>query len=302
MTADLDDPEGLSGFWQWYDEMTPALRSQVIGPVLARLRSFLLRDFVKTIHGPPTLQLRHGESSRRGSAPGPTTQRRPRRRNVPADGVTDPGQGLADRQRPRQLPRPTDAATPPSTWTRRKTSSPSPPPWTRCSPKPANTGSPWSCPTRTSPSSRGTSSPRCRRTPATSCTSPAHPRTPHLLARHTMPDLDEHDLTHLDAYTAATPPGHQRPANTGVHPHHPTTTPHRGRSNRYDDTSRNGNRHRTPARSSTSPAPRQPHGVIACHDTTVRRPTGGREIGRPRPCNRSDRWKPPSHGSGLIWP
>ena len=28
MTADLDDPEGLSGFCQWYDEMTPALRSQ----------------------------------------------------------------------------------------------------------------------------------------------------------------------------------------------------------------------------------------------------------------------------------
>jgi len=47
MTADLDDPEGLGGFWQWYDELTPALRSQVIGPVLARLRAFLLRDFVK---------------------------------------------------------------------------------------------------------------------------------------------------------------------------------------------------------------------------------------------------------------
>jgi hypothetical protein len=47
MTVDLDDPAGLSGFWQWYDSLNPALRSQVIGPVLARLRSFLLRDFVK---------------------------------------------------------------------------------------------------------------------------------------------------------------------------------------------------------------------------------------------------------------
>ncbi|GAB1644244.1 type IV secretory system conjugative DNA transfer family protein [Krasilnikovia sp. MM14-A1259] len=47
MTGGLDDPAGLSGFWQWYDELNPALRSQVIGPVLARLRSFLLRDFVK---------------------------------------------------------------------------------------------------------------------------------------------------------------------------------------------------------------------------------------------------------------
>jgi hypothetical protein len=47
MTVDLDDPAGLSGFWRWYDELNPALRSQVIGPVLARLRAFLLRDFVK---------------------------------------------------------------------------------------------------------------------------------------------------------------------------------------------------------------------------------------------------------------
>ncbi|TNH21816.1 type VI secretion protein, partial [Micromonospora orduensis] len=47
MTVGLDDPAGLSGFWQWYDQLNPALRSQVIGPVLARLRAFLLRDFVK---------------------------------------------------------------------------------------------------------------------------------------------------------------------------------------------------------------------------------------------------------------
>ncbi|MFI7492980.1 type IV secretory system conjugative DNA transfer family protein [Micromonospora echinaurantiaca] len=48
MTVDLDDPDGLHGFWQWYDELSPALRSQIIGPVLARLRAFLLRDFVRT--------------------------------------------------------------------------------------------------------------------------------------------------------------------------------------------------------------------------------------------------------------
>jgi hypothetical protein len=47
MTADLDDPDGLAGFWQWYDELNPGMRAQVIGPVLARLRAFLLRDFVK---------------------------------------------------------------------------------------------------------------------------------------------------------------------------------------------------------------------------------------------------------------
>ncbi|GIG63355.1 hypothetical protein Lfu02_77270 [Longispora fulva] len=47
MTADLHDSAGLGGFWTWYDEMPIALRSQMIGPVLARLRAFLLRDFVR---------------------------------------------------------------------------------------------------------------------------------------------------------------------------------------------------------------------------------------------------------------
>jgi hypothetical protein len=51
--ADLDDPEGLAGFWQWYDTSPPALRAQVIGPVLARLRAFLLRDFVMATIGVP---------------------------------------------------------------------------------------------------------------------------------------------------------------------------------------------------------------------------------------------------------
>jgi len=52
-TAGLDDPEGLSGFWAWYDELAPPLRAQIIGPVLARLRSFVLRDFVKQTMGYP---------------------------------------------------------------------------------------------------------------------------------------------------------------------------------------------------------------------------------------------------------
>lgn len=50
-TAELDDPEGLHGYWQWYDSMNDAMRAQVIGPVLARLRHLLLRDFVKRVIG-----------------------------------------------------------------------------------------------------------------------------------------------------------------------------------------------------------------------------------------------------------
>ena len=52
-TADLDDPEGLLGFWQWFESTPPPLRSQVIGPVLARLRSFLTRPFVGQTIGAP---------------------------------------------------------------------------------------------------------------------------------------------------------------------------------------------------------------------------------------------------------
>jgi hypothetical protein len=51
LVVGLDDPEGLGGFWEWYDTSPPALRAQVIAPVLARLRAFLLRDFVKTTLG-----------------------------------------------------------------------------------------------------------------------------------------------------------------------------------------------------------------------------------------------------------
>jgi hypothetical protein len=50
-THDLSDPEGLGGFWVWYDSMNEGMRAQVIGPVLARLRAFLLRDFVKNVIG-----------------------------------------------------------------------------------------------------------------------------------------------------------------------------------------------------------------------------------------------------------
>jgi hypothetical protein len=52
--ADLTDPEGLRGFWDWFNTSPPALRAQVIGPVLARLRAFLLRDFVRATLGTPT--------------------------------------------------------------------------------------------------------------------------------------------------------------------------------------------------------------------------------------------------------
>ena len=43
--------EELSGFWSWYEAMGEAQRSQVIGPVMNKLRAFLLRDFVRRVVG-----------------------------------------------------------------------------------------------------------------------------------------------------------------------------------------------------------------------------------------------------------
>ncbi|GGN94069.1 hypothetical protein GCM10010112_83020 [Actinoplanes lobatus] len=57
-THHLTDPEGLGGFWNWYDSMNEGLRAQVIGPVLARLRAFLLRDFVRDVIGSAHTTLR----------------------------------------------------------------------------------------------------------------------------------------------------------------------------------------------------------------------------------------------------
>lgn len=47
----LNKSSGLVGFWNWYDEMSEGQRAQVIGPVMNKLRAFLLRDFVRNIVG-----------------------------------------------------------------------------------------------------------------------------------------------------------------------------------------------------------------------------------------------------------
>lgn len=49
--AGIRDPVGLGGFWDWYQSMTPAQQGQVIGPVMNKLRAFLLRGFVRNIVG-----------------------------------------------------------------------------------------------------------------------------------------------------------------------------------------------------------------------------------------------------------
>ena len=47
------DTVGLGGFWKSYEQMSDASRAQVVGPVMNKLRAFLLRDFVRQVVGRP---------------------------------------------------------------------------------------------------------------------------------------------------------------------------------------------------------------------------------------------------------
>jgi hypothetical protein len=51
MVATVDDPVALEPFWGWYEAMSPAERAQAIGPVLNKLRTFLLRRRLRNVIG-----------------------------------------------------------------------------------------------------------------------------------------------------------------------------------------------------------------------------------------------------------
>ena len=53
VAAVADDTVGLGGFWESYEAMSEASRAQVIGPLMNKLRAFLLRDFVRQVVGRP---------------------------------------------------------------------------------------------------------------------------------------------------------------------------------------------------------------------------------------------------------
>jgi hypothetical protein len=49
----LEDNPVLGGFWAWYSQQSEAQRAQIIGPVLNKLRAFLLRGFVRSVVDEP---------------------------------------------------------------------------------------------------------------------------------------------------------------------------------------------------------------------------------------------------------
>jgi hypothetical protein len=47
----LSDPAGLGGFWTWYNQLSDTGRSQVVGPVMNKLRAVLSRRFAADLFG-----------------------------------------------------------------------------------------------------------------------------------------------------------------------------------------------------------------------------------------------------------
>jgi hypothetical protein len=57
----IGDPVGLGGFWRWYGDLSEAERGRVVGPVMNKLRAFLLRPFVRNLIGGATSSFDMGE-------------------------------------------------------------------------------------------------------------------------------------------------------------------------------------------------------------------------------------------------
>ncbi|WP_345515584.1 type IV secretion system DNA-binding domain-containing protein [Phytohabitans houttuyneae] len=66
LTVDLDDPEGLRGFWDSFETTPHAQRAQMIAPVLSRLRLILTRPFPKYTLGAATSTFDMGKALNTG--------------------------------------------------------------------------------------------------------------------------------------------------------------------------------------------------------------------------------------------
>ncbi len=61
LTAQIDDPSGLGSFWAQWEAMSPAQQAQAIGPVMSRLRQFLLRPGLRAVLDQPEPRFRLAE-------------------------------------------------------------------------------------------------------------------------------------------------------------------------------------------------------------------------------------------------
>jgi hypothetical protein len=53
LVAAIDDPMVLGGFWNWFDQLSQTVQSQAAGPVLSRIRALLGHEFVRDTIGSP---------------------------------------------------------------------------------------------------------------------------------------------------------------------------------------------------------------------------------------------------------
>lgn len=51
LVAAVDDPLGVAGFWSWYEALSPAEQAHVVGPVMNKLRTVLLRPSLRNVLG-----------------------------------------------------------------------------------------------------------------------------------------------------------------------------------------------------------------------------------------------------------
>jgi hypothetical protein len=60
LVGGLNDPVGLESFWGWYEGLSEPMRGEVVGPVLNKVRAFIMRARVRNIVGQsqPKLNLR----------------------------------------------------------------------------------------------------------------------------------------------------------------------------------------------------------------------------------------------------
>jgi len=66
LVGQLDEPVALEPFWAWFESLSDAERAQAIGPVLNKLRAFLLRRRLRLILGQATPALDLAEVLREG--------------------------------------------------------------------------------------------------------------------------------------------------------------------------------------------------------------------------------------------
>ena len=203
ITATIRDPV-LRGFWSWWEELSPASQAAVAGPLMNKLRAFLLRKFARQAiaAGPSTFDMSAVLDKRRAAA-GPAAQRHPGRGDRAAGRVVPGRPDLAGRRPPRPAPPARPARRRPVRGRVPELPEPALPAAGHARRGPRLPAGRRHGPPGPRPAPRRTCARASARTPAPRSSSPSVPEDARQLERHTLPQLTAHDLSHLGAWQAA---------------------------------------------------------------------------------------------------